>query len=92
VLKSAQVALENSVTRDQIDDVLADLGCALVNVVPRSDEHPAQIILVTADRCHLVYVIDDARVAPRAIVIHGELAEERADAIRRAFARGAEET
>lgn len=65
------MALASSVTRDDVDDAIAELGMLLINAVPASDRHPAQIILLAADRRHIVYVIDDARVEALSMVVEG---------------------
>jgi hypothetical protein len=82
VQTAARIALPSSVSRDDVDDAVHELGCLLVNAVPASERHPAQIILVTADRRNLVYVIDDPRVDALSIVVQGEDPERYAGALR----------
>lgn len=69
---TCRVVLPASVSRDEVDDALAALGWLLVNIVPASDRHPAQLVCLTADRAHEIHVLDDPRVGAATIVIKGE--------------------
>ena len=69
---TCRVALPASVSRDDLDDAIGALGWLLVNIVPASDRHPAQLICFTQDRSHQLHVLDDPRFGAPTIVIQGE--------------------
>jgi hypothetical protein len=81
-MPDARVILPPSTTHDAVDEALHDLGCLLVNAIPRTEELPAQFILLTADRRHFIHVIEDPRLDALAIVVRGECAETQAGTIR----------
>jgi hypothetical protein len=59
------------VTRDEIDDAAADLGLRLVDIVPRTADHGEQVIFMTRDRRNLVYLLEDARIQARFLILRG---------------------
>jgi len=74
-----RIALREATTRDDLDDVTREAGLLLLNIVPATATHPAQIIYTTRDRQSLIHLIDDARLGVLYFALHG--AEE--DAIAR---------
>lgn len=56
-----RAVLSNDVTRDDIDDAMARCQLHLTNVVPGSDDVPAQLIYATTAASHL-YLIEDGRL------------------------------
>ena len=60
-----RVALNENVTRDDIDDAMFEGGFQLTDIVPAGDSHPYQMIYASADRSGLLYLIEDARLGLR---------------------------
>lgn len=67
----SQVPLGPHVTRDAVDSAAREAGWALVNVLPATDQHPAQRIFLAGDRAHFIYVVDDPRLGPPYAVVQG---------------------
>jgi hypothetical protein len=65
-----------SITLGALEDAFVDVGLALQNVVAGDDAHQAQRIYVTADRGTLVYLVDDARLGARFLLMRGGRASE----------------
>ena len=66
-----RIALREDTTRDAIDDATCEAGYLLVNILPPSPTHPAQIIYTTRDRQTFLHLIEDARLGALYFVIQG---------------------
>ena len=84
-----RLALPDDTSRDAVDDAALATGLALINILPRTDTYPAQVIYFTPDRRALIHFVD-AGPGGMALVVRAEEdagAEERwADALRGAMA------
>lgn len=60
--QTIKVILKDGVTQDDIDDMMDDIGCRLVNVVPPSPSLPGQMIYTTRDRQRVVYLVEDVQL------------------------------
>jgi len=67
-----RLILPDSTPRDALDDAAAALGLLLVNIVPRTDAHPAQIVYVTPDRAAAVHLVDEGGGGALCWVVRGE--------------------
>ncbi|APR75791.1 Hypothetical protein A7982_01137 [Minicystis rosea] len=67
-----RIVLPDAVSRDTLDDVAAALGLLLVNIVPATDAHPAQVIYVTPDRRAAVHLVDEGRGGSLCWAVRGE--------------------
>jgi hypothetical protein len=74
-----RVVPRDSVSRDDIDDAAFALGFLLVNIVPRSELHPAQVVYVTPDRRGSVHLVEDGGLS---FVVQGDDEERWAAALR----------
>lgn len=54
-----KVILRESVTGDDVDDAMEELGCRLINVIPSAQSHPGQSIYATRDRQRFLYLVED---------------------------------
>jgi hypothetical protein len=72
-----RLSLPDDTSRDAVDDMAADAGLFLVNILPRTDAYPAQVIYLTPDRRALVHFVD-AGPGARAFVVraHDDAAAE----------------
>jgi hypothetical protein len=87
-----RIPLDEGTSRDQVDDLAIEVGLALVNIVPRTETHPAQIIYATPDRRALVHLVDAGAEGLSWVVRaegDGALEERWAGALRAAMAGGA---
>jgi len=66
-----RIALREDTTRDAIDDATHEAGFLLVNILPPSATHPAQIIYTTRDRLTFLHLIEDARLGALYFVVQG---------------------
>lgn len=66
-----RAVLSNDVTRDDIDDAMARCELHLTNVVPNSNNVPAQLIYATTSASHL-YLIEDGRLGVIYVATSGE--------------------
>jgi hypothetical protein len=80
--------LPDDASRDAVEDVACAAGLHLVNILPRTEAYPAQMMYLCPDRRAYVHFVD-AGPGARALVVRAEGdpdAEERwADALRRAM-------
>jgi hypothetical protein len=72
---AARIVLRREVTRDDIDDAIARKQWRLMNLVPATATHPAQMLLLTEDRSHVLHVVDDAKLGLTYVVPSGPDAE-----------------
>ena len=70
-----RIALREDTTRDAIDDATGEAGFLLVNILPPSATHPAQIIYTTRDRQTFLHLIEDARLRALYFVVQGPAEE-----------------
>lgn len=54
-----RIVLHDTTPRDAIDDAATALGLLLVNIVPKAETYPAQVIYVTPDRRAAVHLVDE---------------------------------
>jgi hypothetical protein len=64
--------LPDATPRDAIDDAAAALGLLLVNIVPKTDTFPAQVIYLTPDLTALVHLVDEGAGGALCYVVRGE--------------------
>lgn len=67
-----RLVLPDATPRDDLDDIAAELGLLLINIVPRADTHPAQVIYVTPDRQAAVHLVDEGGAGSLCWVVRGE--------------------
>jgi hypothetical protein len=53
-----QVSLPGDTSRDAVDDAALAVGLVLLNILPRTDTYPAQLVYVTPDRRASVHFVD----------------------------------
>jgi hypothetical protein len=53
-----RLPLAEGTTRDDVDDLASALGLRLVNIVPRTDAFPAQLVYVTNDGATAAHLVD----------------------------------
>jgi len=86
-----RIPLPDDTSRDAVDDAALAAGLALLNVLPRTDTYPAQLVYVTSDRRALVHFVD-AGAGALAWVVRAEgdpAVEERWAGVLRAAMAGA---
>jgi hypothetical protein len=71
-----RIVLPDATPRDTLDDAAADLGLALVNIVSKTEAHPAQLIYVTPDRRAQVHLVDEGAGGALCYVVQGDEVEE----------------
>jgi hypothetical protein len=87
-----RILLDEGTSRDQVDDLALAVGLALVNVVPRTEAHPAQLVYATPDRRAQVHLVDAGDGGLSWVVRaegDGAVEERWAGALRAAMAGGA---
>src|SRR5262249_40896436 len=57
--RMVRIVLPDATSRDAIDDLAAALGFLLINIVPRTEAYPAQVIYLTPDRRAMVHLVDE---------------------------------
>ncbi len=67
-----RIGLPAATPRDAVDDTAASLGFLLVNIVPRTDTYPAQVIYLTPDRQALVHLVDEGAKGSLSWVVRAE--------------------
>jgi hypothetical protein len=67
-----RIVLPDATSRDDLDDTAASLGFLLVNIVPRTESYPAQVIYLTPDRQALVHLVDAGEQEPLSWVVRAE--------------------
>jgi hypothetical protein len=70
------------VTRDAIDDAMAETGCRLINVIPPSESHPGQSIYATRERTGFLFLVEDGRLGAVYLTAQGEHPDRDLEAIR----------
>ena len=82
-----RIVLPDATPRDALDDAAADLGLSLVNIVAKTEAHPAQLIYVTPGRRAQIHLVDEGAGGALCYVVQGEAAEEArwGDALRARF-------
>lgn len=53
-----RLPLPDGTSRDAIDDAAHAAGLLLLNILPRTESYPAQLVYVTPDRRALVHFVD----------------------------------
>jgi len=66
-----RILLADTVTQDDLDDVRLKHGFRLANVIAARSGIPAQQVLLTSDRRHLLQVVDDTQLGVRYVVVTG---------------------
>jgi len=83
-----RIVLPDATPRDALDDAAAALGLLLLNIIPRTETYPAQVIYLTPDRRAAVHLVDEGSGGALCWLVRAEgegaeLAEARwADALR----------
>lgn len=91
-----RLVLPDAAPRDALDDCAAAAGLLLINIVPRAEAYPAQVLYLTPDRRAIVHLVDEGAGGALAWVVRAEgegseAVEQRwADALREAMARAGE--
>lgn len=67
-----RLVLPDTTPRDALDDAAAALGLLLLNIVPRADSYPAQVIYLTPDRRAVVHLVDEGRGGALCWVVRAE--------------------
>ena len=70
-----RVILQETLSRDEIDDALSACGCKLVNIVPPSESHPGQMLYASSDRAAVVALVEDGRLGVLYLTGQGESAQ-----------------
>lgn len=79
-----RLPMAEGTTRDEVDDLAVAAGLRLVNIVPRTEAFPAQLVYVTEDGAVAAHLVDHE--GSLTWVLRGDDAAEArwAEAIRRA--------
>jgi hypothetical protein len=67
-----RIVLHDTTPRDALDDAAHALGLLLVNIVPKADAYPAQLIYVTPDREASVHLVDEGEGGALAWIVKAE--------------------
>lgn len=67
-----RIVLPDATPRDALDDAAAELGLLLINIVPKAETFPAQVIYMTPDRRALVHLVDEGASGALAWVVRAE--------------------
>ena len=67
-----RLVLPDTTPRDALDDAAHALGLLLLNIVPRADTYPAQVIYLTPDRRAAVHLVDEGRGGALCWVVRAE--------------------
>ena len=66
-----RIVLRDGVSLDDVDDARLARGWRVANLVTARPGVPAQQLLLTRDRRHLMHVVDDAQLGVRYLVVSG---------------------
>ena len=66
-----RVVLADTVSLDDVDDARVEQGWHLANLVAARADMPAQQVLLTRDRLHILQLVEDARLGVRYFVVTG---------------------
>jgi hypothetical protein len=69
------IVFSDSTTPDDIDDAAHAGGWVLLNILPATEQHPAQRIFMAPDRESFIHIVEDARLGPPYAVVQGAGAE-----------------
>jgi hypothetical protein len=58
-----RIPLPDGTSRDAVDDIALAAGLALLNILPRTETLPAQLVYVTSDYRALVHLVDAGPLA-----------------------------
>lgn len=70
-----QLLLREDVTRDEVDRAAAELRWRLLNILPRTQTSPRQIIFGAHDGEGLIAFVDDHRIAARYLAVQAHDAQ-----------------
>lgn len=79
------IPFSEALARDDLDDAAQALGLLLINIVPATADHPAQIIFASSDGLSTVHALDDKARGATTLVVQGAGEEAMAARVRACF-------
>ena len=67
-----RIVQKDTTPRDAIDDAAHALGLLLVNIIPKTEAYPAQVIYITPDRQASVHLVDEGQGGALAWIVKAE--------------------